>query len=268
MSITKRLDEARKAFAKRDKKAAAAAHTPERIQVAHKERHGGFGSEYIGDIVYGGLDGIITTFAVISSVMGAGLEISIVLIMGIANLLADGFSMSAGAFLSTKSEQERYQGELEREYWEVENFPDAERQELIEIYRQEGFSEEEANQLVEIISRDDDRLVDRMMSDELGLEKIEGNPINNALATFISFIIFGAVPLSVYVVGLFVDIPLETAYPISILLTSLALFALGATKVLVTGQSPLRSGLEMLLVGGLSAVVAYGIGALLEGLVN
>jgi VIT1/CCC1 family predicted Fe2+/Mn2+ transporter len=268
LSITKRVDEARKAFARRDKKAAAAAHTTERIRLAHEEKHGGFGSAYIGDIVYGGLDGIITTFAVISSVMGAGLETSIVLIMGIANLLADGFSMSAGAFLSTKSEQERYQSELEREQWEVDNFPEAERLELIEIYRQQGYSDSEAEQLVEIISRDGDRWVDRMMSDELGLEKSEGNPISNGLATFISFILFGVIPLSVYVVGLFVDIPLETAYPISILLTSLALFALGAAKVLVTDQSPFRSGLEMLAVGGLSAVVAYGIGALLEGFVN
>ncbi|MFQ5796243.1 MAG: VIT1/CCC1 transporter family protein [Candidatus Bipolaricaulia bacterium] len=269
MSFTKRLDEARKAYAKRDKEATAAAHTPEQIAQAVKEapeEHGGAGSQYIGDLVYGGLDGIITTFAVVSGVSGADLGTGIILILGLANLLADGFSMATGAYLSAKSEQEYYDQERKRELWEVKHFPDGERVELHEIYRQKGYSAEEAQQLVTIESRDKERWVDAMMIDELGLMEDDRNPLLNGLATLIAFIVAGAVPLLVYLVSLTVSISPDVAFPISVALSGLALFGLGAAKVLVTRQNPFKSGLEMLLVGGLAAGVAYGVGALLKGL--
>jgi len=269
MSFTKRLDEAREAFAKRDKAASAAVHTPDQIAQATKEapeEHGGAGSQYIGDLVYGGLDGIITTFAVVSGVAGANLGTSIILILGLANLLADGFSMATGAYLSTKSEQEYYNKERERELWEVEHFPEGERAELYEIYHQQGYTEEEAHQLVEIISRKKERWEDAMMIDELGLIRDEGNPLMNGLATLIAFLIVGAVPLLIYLIGLIVPISPDIAFRIALVLSGLSLFGLGTAKVLVTHQNPFRSGLEMLLVGGLAAGVAYGVGALLQGL--
>jgi VIT1/CCC1 family predicted Fe2+/Mn2+ transporter len=267
MSFMKRLDEARKAYAKRDKQASAAAHDPKRIaRVIHGEKHGGAGSEYIGDLVYGGLDGIITTFAVVSGVAGANLGTSVILILGMANLLADGFSMATGAYLSTKSEQEYYEKERQREAWEVEHFPEGERAELYELYRGKGYSKDEAEHMLAILTRDNERWVDAMMIDELGMLKDEGNPLFNGLATLIAFILAGSVPLMVYLAGLVVRIPLEVAFPISILLSGLALFGLGVARVLVTHQKPLRSGMEMLLVGGLAAVVAYAVGALLKGL--
>ena len=267
MSLVKRLDEARKAYARRDKDASAAAHDPERIAVAiHEEGHGGAGSQYLGDFVYGGLDGIITTFAVVSGVAGASLGTSIVLILGMANLLADGFSMATGAYLSTKSEQEYYDKERQRESWEVEHFPEGERAELFELYLRKGYSEEEAEQLLAILTRDKERWVDAMMIDELGMLKDEGNPFFNALATLIAFIVAGSVPLLVYLAGLVVPIPPGMAFPISVILSGLALFGLGVARVLVTHQNPLRSGFEMLLVGGLAAIVAYAVGALLKGL--
>lgn len=269
MSFTKRLDEAREAFAKRDKAASAAVHTSDQIAQAVREapeKHGGAGSQYIGDLVYGGLDGIITTFAVVSGVAGANLGTSIILILGLANLLADGFSMATGAYLSTKSEQEYYNKERERELWEVEHFPEGERAELYEIYHQQGYTEEEAHQLVEIISRKKERWVDAMMIDELGLIRDEGNPLMNGLATLIAFLIVGAVPLLIYLIGLIVPISPDTAFRIALVLSGLSLFGLGTAKVLVTHQNPFRSGLEMLLIGGLAAGVAYGVGALLQGL--
>ena len=149
MSIVKRLDDARKAYARRDENASAAAHDPDQIALAfHGEEHGGAGSQYIGDFVYGGLDGIITTFAVVSGVAGANLGTGIILILGIANLLADGFSMATGAYLSTRAEQEYYDKERQRETWEVEHFPEGERAELYELYRRNGYSEEEAEQML------------------------------------------------------------------------------------------------------------------------
>lgn len=268
MSFMKRLDDARKAYASRDKEASAAAHDPKRIArvVQAREEHGGAGSQYIGDLVYGGLDGIITTFAVVSGVAGANLGTGVILILGMANLLADGFSMATGAYLSTKSEQEYYDKERQRELWEVEHFPEGERAELYELYRHKGYSEEEAGQMVDILTRDKKRWVDAMMIDELGMLKDEGNPLYNGLATLIAFIVAGVVPLLIYLIGLAVPIAPGAAFPISVALSGLALFGLGATKVLVTHQNPLRSGVEMLLVGGLAAVVAYVVGALLKGL--
>jgi len=265
MGLSKRLDEARKAFARRDVTASALAHDPARIRRA-AEAHGGVGSQYIGDLVYGGLDGIITTFAVVSGVAGAQLGANVVLIMGLANLFADGFSMATGAYLSSKSEQEYYEREWQREAWEVEHFPDGERAEMIEIYRGQGYSDQDARRMVEIQSRDPERWVKAMMIQELGLLRDERKPIFSALATLAAFVVAGAVPLLVYLVGLIVSIPTAVAFPVSLGLSGLALFGLGAAKVLVTERRVWRSGLEMLLVGGLAAGVAYGVGTLLRGI--
>jgi len=234
--------------------------------VEAEEQHGGAGSQYIGDFVYGGLDGIVTTFAVVSGVAGANLGTGVILILGLANLLADGFSMATGAYLSSKSEQEYYGKERERELWEIDHFPEGEMAELEVIYRRNGYSEEEAQQLMAILSRDRERFADAMMIDELGLMKDDRNPLYSGLATLVAFIIVGAVPLLIYLLGLVTPIPPDITFPISLVLSALALFALGAGKVVVTHQRPLRSGLETLLIGGLAAAVAYGVGALLKGL--
>jgi VIT1/CCC1 family predicted Fe2+/Mn2+ transporter len=264
-SPSKRLEEARKAFEYGDAQASAHAHRHKAITQADEE-HGGAGSQYLGEMVYGGLDGIITTFAVVSGVAGAQLGTPIILILGLANLLADGFSMATGAYLSTKSEQEYYRREWEREAWEVENFPDGERAELYEVYRQRGYAEEEAQQLVDIQSREPKRWVKAMMIDELGMLEDEVNPLVNGLVTFGAFVVAGAVPLLIYLLGLVFPVPSEATFPVAIALSGLALFGLGAAKVLVTRLNPIRSGLEMLVVGGLAAGVAYVVGALLKGI--
>lgn len=172
MSLSKRIEEARKAFERGDKQASAHAHTPNAISAA-REEHGGAGSQYLGEMVYGGLDGIITTFAVVSGVAGAQLGTPVILILGLANLLADGFSMATGAYLSSKSEHEYYRKEWEREAWEVKHFPDGERAELQEVYVSRGYTDEEAAQLVEIQSRNPERWVKAMMIDELGMMEDE-----------------------------------------------------------------------------------------------
>ena len=269
MSLTKRIDEARKAFQKGDLDAAARAHDLKRISGAskkHAERHGGSSHQYIGDMVYGGLDGIVTTFAVVSGVAGADLGANIVLILGLANLFADGFSMATGAFLSSKSEQEYYDRERRREAWEVEHFPEAEKAELHEIYIERGYTGEDAGRLVEVHTRDPKRWVDAMMIDELGLLPDDRKPILSALATFGAFVLAGSMPLIVYLLGLTFPIAPAVAFPVSLALSAVALFGLGAAKVYVTGLNPLRSGIEMLLVGGLAAGVAYLVGTLLKNI--
>jgi VIT1/CCC1 family predicted Fe2+/Mn2+ transporter len=266
MSISRRLEQARAAFVRGDRQASAQAHDPSRIARAAKEEHGGAGSQHLGEMVYGGLDGIITTFAVVSGVAGADLGLNVVLILGLANLLADGFSMGTGAYLSAKSEREYYEREREREAWEVREFPEGERAELYEIYRGQGYPEEDARHLVAIKTRDHQRWVDAMMVEELGMLREEKSPFRNGLATFGAFVVAGSVPLLVYLLAMAVRIPPSALFPTSLVLSGLALFALGAAKVLVTKLSPYRSGLEMLAVGGLAAGVAYVVGALLKGI--
>jgi VIT1/CCC1 family predicted Fe2+/Mn2+ transporter len=217
-------------------------------------------------MVFGGLDGIITTFAVVSGVAGAALGAHVVLILGLANLFADGFSMATGAYLSSKSDQEYYQRERQREAWEVDHFPDGERAELIEMYREQGYSDEDAQTLVTIRTKNKEQWVDTMMLEELQMIDDTSKPLVSAAATLASFVIAGSVPLLVYLVGLVVPIPLSVSFPISLALSALALFGLGAAKVLVTQRNPWKSGLEMLLVGGLAAGVAYAVGALLKGI--
>lgn len=266
MSFSKRIDQARDAYSQKDITASAAAHTPERVAQAAKEEHGGTGSQYIGDLVYGALDGIITTFAVVSGVAGAELGTSVILIMGMANLFADGFSMATGAYLSSKSEQEYYEREWQRETWEVEHFPEGERLELVEIYRNQGYTDDDAEKLVEIQSRNPQRWVQAMMVTELGLLPDERKPLLSGLATLLAFLLAGSIPLLIYVVGLFTSIAPDTSFPISIALSAVALFGLGAAKVIITRLNAFRSGLEMLIVGGLAASVAYIVGVLLKGI--
>jgi vacuolar iron transporter family protein len=268
MSLMRRIDEARKGYATGDEALTARAHAPDRIARAAREEHGGAAQKYVGDMVYGGLDGIITTFAVVSGVAGAKLGGNIVLVLGLANLLADGFSMATGAYLSSKSDQEYYDRERERERWEVEHYPEGEKAELLEVYRSRGYDSADASALVEIHSRHPERWVETMMFDELGMVKDERKPMRSALATFVAFQIAGSVPLLVFLLGLVVPIPALTAFWVSLILSGVALFLLGAAKVLVTQRSMWRSGLETLLVGGLAAGVAYAVGALLRGLVG
>jgi VIT1/CCC1 family predicted Fe2+/Mn2+ transporter len=265
MSWTRRLDEAREAYRRGDRNASSLAHDRDRIARA-VEHHGGESSRYIGEVVYGGLDGIITTFAVVSGVAGAELGTGIVLILGLANLFGDGLSMAAGAYLSARSDREYYLRERAREEWEVEHFPDGERAELEEVYLKMGFTARDAADLVRIQTKDRRLWVDMMMVHELGMLREETRPMRAALTTFVSFAVAGAIPLLVYLAGLAVDIPSASKFWLSVASTAVALFALGAAKTLVTGVRWMRGGIEMLAVGGLAAAVAYTIGAALRGL--
>lgn len=225
--------------------------------------HSRFGS-YIGSMVYGGLDGIVTTFAVVSGVAGADLGARVILILGIGNLVADGFSMGTGDYLSTKSEREYYDREVKRQLWEIENRPDLQRAELHALYIENGYSEEDAARMIDVQTREKSRWVHAMMVEGRGMLKETSNPLYNAIATFISFLVAGSLPLLIYLIGLARPIDPGTAFGISVLLSGIALFGLGAAKVFMTRLNPIRSGLEMLMVGGFAAVVAYVIGALLK----
>lgn len=222
--------------------------------------HGGKHNRYIGNVVYGGLDGIVTTFAVVCGVVGAGLSANVILIMGCANLVADGFSMATGAFLSARSEREYYEREWQRELQQINYKPDQERQILYDDYEAQGYTAAEAQLLVMTQSHNRRAWARIMMIEELGLLTDERSPFIGALVTFGAFVVAGALPLLAYVIQLFTPLSATIAFGLSLVLSGRALFLLGAAKVLVTARSAWKSGFEMMLVGSLAAGVAYLVG--------
>ncbi len=231
----------------------------------HHEKHiRGIGS-YIKDIVYGGNDGIITTFAVVAGTIGASLDPTITLILGFSNLLADGFSMAASNFLGSRSENQLYDEEEQREYQEIETIPDHERQEIRQIFQDEGYDPNDTENLVQLVSKNKKFWVDFMMRYELGLHRDgAGREFTAATLTFVAFVIAGSLPLIPFL--LFNSA--VTSLPISIAATAIALFLIGSLRVLITKKNAIVSGLEMLIVGGIAATMAYVIGYLVSQIVG
>jgi VIT1/CCC1 family predicted Fe2+/Mn2+ transporter len=178
--------------------------------------------------------------------------------------------MATGAYLSSKSELEVYERERQAIAEQIVNAPEKARENLNEGYRQQGYPEDEARQLTDIVSRDAGRWVTTMMAEKLLLLPQKRKPLAEGLATFVAFAVAGAVPLLAYFADLIFHLELAgtTSFVIAVALSGLALLGLGAAKVFVTGRSALRSGVEMLMVGALAAGVAYGVGMLLKNLVG
>lgn len=221
--------------------------------------------DYLGEFVYGGIDGSVTTFAVVAGATGAGLDSAVVIILGFANLVADGFAMSVGSYLSTKSEKENFEKHKAIEYWEVENIPEKEREEIREIYEAKGFSGDLLEQVVEVITADKDRWVDTMMKEELEMQKENKAPLAMAGVTFLSFCFFGFIPLLVYVLDYSMKVEAEL-FTISSVLTGLVFCLIGYLKAIVNQTKIFRSILETLLLGSAAAALAYFVGDILEGL--
>ncbi len=259
-----RLYDARKGFAKNDKETSARAHDPRRIREAEeKHKHGG---EYLGDFVFGAIDGSVTTFAVVSGVAGAALSNAVVLILGFANLFADGLSMAIGNYMSVKSNREFAERERRREEWEIDHFPEGEREEIRHIYREKGLQGEELENVVTAVTSNRRVWIDTMMTEELGLIPESKNPLRAAVTTFIAFVLVGFVPLLSYVLTYFIPAFSSAQYLISLLLTGIAFFLIGSAKVYLTGKNWWKSGLEILFMGAVAAAIAYLIGHLLKGL--
>lgn len=219
---------------------------------------------YLKEIVYGGNDGIVTTFAVVAGFSGANLGQNIadysfltVLLFGVANLFADGASMGLGNFLSLRAEQDVYRAEEAKERHEIQTNPEMEKAETIDILQSRGFTQEQAETLAKIYMTNEDYWVRFMMNDELELANpLQENPTLTALATFLSFVFFGFIPLIPYVL----QVPLDKAFSYSLLATFSALVILGGLRWRITRESALRSIFEIVLVGGVAASLAYLVG--------
>lgn len=219
-------------------------------------------STYIREIVYGGTDGIVTTFAVVAGFTGANNEVVniplvAVVIFGLANLFADGVSMGLGSFLSTRAEKDLYIGEQRKEEHEVEHNINVEKEESAQILVNKGFTPKQAQDLVAIYATNKPFWVNFMMNHELGLaDPDEAHPALMGLVTFISFVTFGMIPLIPY---LFLQTT-SFLFIYSCLATLTALVVLGSLRYRVTRQSFFRSVLETLLVGSTAASIAYLVG--------
>lgn len=218
------------------------------------------------DFVYGSIDGSVTTFAIVAGAIGASLSPMVILILGFANLFADGFSMAIGNYQASKTRLEFIQKERKREEWEIENMEESEKQEIRDIYAKKGFASDLLEEIVRVITARKKVWIDTMMKEELGLIEDGRKPVDTALSTFFGFNIIGLIPLIpfvfLYVAGWSVSVSDSFLY--SVIFTCGAFFLIGIIKGKIVKRSLFRSGLTTLMIGGIAATVAYVVGYLLS----
>jgi VIT1/CCC1 family predicted Fe2+/Mn2+ transporter/rubrerythrin len=220
---------------------------------------------WIGQAIYGVNDGLGAAFGVVSGVAGAtSANSEFILLSGLAAAIASALSMGSGAYLATKSEREVYEAELEREKHEIEDNPEEEREEMELFYQLKGFSADEAKAMASKLAEQPDQLLKTMAHEELGLsEQTFPNPLRSAVSATISTALGAIVPVLPFFFwsgtsGLIISFIVSTA----------AHFAVGASKVLVTGRSWLKSGTEMTVVGLGEALITYAIGLLISPMIG
>ena len=237
-------------------------HTPEAIR---RRLDGGRQSSYLRDFVYGSIDGAVTTFAVVSGVAGAGLGSGVVIVLGIANLIADGFSMAVSNYLGTRAEDQQRDRARRLEEHHIREVPEGEREEIRQIFAAKGFQGDDLERVVDIITSDDRIWVDVMMQEEHGLALEGPHARTAAIVTFVAFVVIGFLPLASFVVNLAVPGAFAHPYVWSSTMTALAFFVVGAVKSRFVDQHWASAGIETLLMGGVAASLSYVVGAALRG---
>ena len=217
---------------------------------------------YLRDWIYGGIDGAVTTFAVVSGVAGAQLSPWIILALGFANLLADGFSMAASNFLGTKAEDEDWHRLEDIENRHIDLAPEGEREEVRQIFELKGYDGEDLERIVQLVTADRKRWVRTMMTEEYGLPNEVRSSWIAAISTFTAFIVCGLVPLLPYL------LKVSHALEVSAIMTGTIFFAIGSAKSKWSTVSWWRSGLTTLVIGAIAAVLAYGAGLVLKTLLQ
>jgi VIT1/CCC1 family predicted Fe2+/Mn2+ transporter len=228
----------------------------------HEEKHFE-GSQLVKDIVIGMSDGLTVPFALAAGLSGAAIvSNSVIVTAGIAEIVAGSIAMGLGGYLAGKTEIDHYNSELAREYYEVDHYPERERQEVAEVFADYGLSMEHQNLIVDDISKDKDRWVDFMMKFELGLEKPNTNAARNSAAAIgLAYIVGGIIPLSAYfpIFGL----STQMALFYSCLITAISLFVFGYFKTKIIGQPPIKGAFKVLGIGAAAAASAYFIAHLI-----
>jgi VIT1/CCC1 family predicted Fe2+/Mn2+ transporter len=219
-------------------------------------------SETVRDVVIGMSDGLTVPFALAAGLTGlASATTGIVVIAGLAEIAAGSIAMGLGGYLAARTDRDHYESEREREYRETEEIPDKETEEVADVFRGYGMSEQDIAPVVAAISSDRKRWVDFMMRFELGFEEPDPKRARNSAATIaFSYIAGGLVPLGPYML----ISSLNRALLVSVAVTLAALFVFGYVKGKLTGISPVRGGLQTVVIGGLASAVAFGLARLIQ----
>jgi VIT1/CCC1 family predicted Fe2+/Mn2+ transporter len=230
-----------------------AEHTPEAIaeRLGSPTRH-----NHLGDGVLGALDGTVTTFAIVAGALGSGLPANVAVVLGLANVVADGFSMAAGNFMRAKAERELVQKARRLEEQHIALCPEGEREEIRQLFERKGLAGPALDEVVAAITRDERRWVDTMLAEELRLRLDLPTPLRAAAITFVCFLAAGLIPL----------VPLQLLagrgpFLASALATAATFAVIGAIQGKLTDTSPWKSALGTLLLGGCAALLAYAVGA-------
>jgi len=218
-------------------------------------------SQNVSDAILGGIDGCVTTFAVVSSVVGAGFPSSVALILGFANLLADGFSMAVSNYEAIKANIE-FTAKIRRtEEEHIEKVPEGEREEIRQIFQKKGFTGETLERIIDTICKDKQLWVETMLTEEHGIQKTALNPKKSALTTFLAFFLVGIIPLIPFLIP---SLEMQQQFILSSCLAGIMFFSIGAIKGLVFNKPIFTSGLSTLITGGTAAVLAFLAGYLLR----
>lgn len=241
-------------------------HSPQAIR---RRIEAGPQHNYVRDFVYGAIDGAVTTFAIVAGVAGAQLSAGVVVVLGVANLLGDGFSMAVSNYLGTRADRQLQSRLRKIEEEHIARYPDGEREEIRQLFMAKGFEGPDLERIVNVITSDVDRWVDTMLTEELGLALTGPSPVKAAWATFAAFITIGALPLLVFIYQVLIPATGRLSQPFlwSSVVTGVAFFAVGAVKSRVVGDRWWRSGFETLFMGGAAAGIAYLVGLTLKNLV-
>jgi VIT1/CCC1 family predicted Fe2+/Mn2+ transporter/rubrerythrin len=224
--------------------------------ILHRERWHVRGAGWIGDAIYGINDGLGAVFGIVSGMAGYTGGSEVVLAAGLAGTLASALSMGAGAYLASKSEREVYESEVARERAEIEEDPHEELLELELFYQLKGFSPEEARSMAERLQKEPKQFLGTLVHEELGLSEASfPNPLRSTVSAAISTAIGGFIPIIPFFFT--VGMPAVIA---SFIISTVAHFAVGASKALITTRRWWASGFEMTVVGILEAAITYGLG--------
>lgn len=234
-------------------------HSHERAEIAARLVEGRKPS-YVRDFVYGGIDGAITTFAIVAGVVGAALSSKVILILGLANLLADGFSMAASNYSGTKTVVDDLDRIREIEKKHIRLDPDGEREEVRQLLAQKGLEGKSLEDAVDLIAANEKNWIDLMLTEEYGLSLNQPAPLLAGLATFLAFIICGAIPILPFAYDM------QAAFTVSMVMTGVVFFLIGAAKSKWALAPWWRSGFETLTIGGAAAAMAYAVGYFLRDL--
>lgn len=239
-------------------------HTPAAVAARLED---GAKVSYLPDGVYGAIDGTVTTFAVVAGVAGADLSVSVVLILGLANLIADGFSMGAANFAGVRAERQQVDRTRREELHEIREHPEGEREEVRQIFAAKGIEGDTLDRVVEVITADETRWLNIMLSEEHGVSGTVKSAWRAGAATFGAFLVCGAIPLVPYLIQ-WAGVSMDHTFGISAACTVVAFGAIGAFKSRFVDQPAWSASLETIGIGGAAAVLAYVVGFLLRGLVT